>query len=130
MSRFIEMNPGLKSRFDKVYRFNDYTPEQLWEIAMGLFKKESLVPDDTAIEHLKGHLNYLFDNRDKFFGNARTVRQIVSDSVKRQNLRMASMDANLRTAKDLATLTYDDVKHLRNEPSDDKPKLGFRLGGN
>ncbi len=130
MSRFIEMNPGLKSRFDKVYKFNDYSPEQLWEIAIGLFKKETLMPDDAAAAHLKGHLNYLFDNRDKFFGNARTVRQIVGDSVKRQNLRMAGMDSKLRTPQDLATLTFEDVKHFRNEDIDDRPKLGFRLGGN
>lgn len=129
MSRFIEMNPGLKSRFDKVYRFADYSPEQLWEIATGLFKKEGLAPDDAATAHLKGHLNYLFDNRDKFFGNARTVRQIVGDSVKHQNLRMAGMDAAARTPKDLATLTLEDVKHLSNENTDDRPKLGFRLGG-
>ncbi len=129
MSRFIEMNPGLKSRFDKVYRFSDYNPEQLWEIATRLFKNEALVPDEAAMTHLKGHLNYLYDARDKFFGNARTVRQIVGDAVKHQNLRMASMDANLRSAKDLETLTIEDVKHLRNETDDDRPKLGFRLGG-
>ncbi|HXB39913.1 MAG TPA: AAA family ATPase [Bacteroidia bacterium] len=131
MSRFIEMNPGLKSRFDKVYRFTDYSPEQLWEIATGLFKKEGLVPDEAATAHLKAHLIYLYDGRDKYFGNARTVRQIVGDAVKHQNLRMAGMDANLRSAKDMETLTLEDVKHLRNEANDDdRPKLGFRLGGN
>lgn len=130
MSRFIEMNPGLKSRFDKVYRFIDYSPEQLWEIAMRLFKNEGLMPDDAATAHLKNHLNFLYENRDKFFGNARTVRQIVSEAVKRQNLRMAGMESHLRSATDLATLSYDDVKHLRNESEDGRPKLGFRLGGN
>jgi SpoVK/Ycf46/Vps4 family AAA+-type ATPase len=130
MSRFIEMNPGLKSRFDKVYRFMDYSPEQLWEIATRLFKNEGLTPDEAAVAHLKSHLNYLYENRDKFFGNARTVRQIVSEAVKRQNLRMAGMDSHLRTAKDLSSLGFEDVKHLRNESDDGRPKLGFRLGGN
>jgi SpoVK/Ycf46/Vps4 family AAA+-type ATPase len=131
MSNFIEMNPGLKSRFDKVFKFIDYTPEQLWEIAVALLKKESLTPDEAATAHLKSHLNFLYENRDKYFGNARTVRQIVSDAVKHQNLRMASMPAAERTAKDLETLTLNDVKHLANmKEGDGKPRLGFRLGGN
>jgi SpoVK/Ycf46/Vps4 family AAA+-type ATPase len=129
MSNFIEMNPGLKSRFDKVFKFNDYTPAQLWEITMSLLKKESLAPDDAAAAHLKGHLNFLYENRDKFFGNARTMRQIVGEAVKRQNLRMASMAPAQRSAKDLETLTLDDVKHLTNKIEDNKPRLGFRLGG-
>lgn len=131
MAHFIEMNPGLKSRFDKVYRFNDYSPEQLWEIATNLLKREGLAPDEAATDHLKDHLRFLHENRDKYFGNARTVRQLIGDAVKHQNLRMAGMDAQLRTARDLATLTFDDVKHLRNEQDENgKPKLGFRLGGN
>lgn len=130
MSQFIEMNPGLKSRFDKVFKFNDYTPAQLWEIAVSLLKKESLTPDDAAAAHLKGHLDFLYENRDKYFGNARTVRQIVGDAVKHQNLRMASLPASQRSAKDLETLTLDDVKHLANKKEEDgKPRLGFRLGG-
>jgi SpoVK/Ycf46/Vps4 family AAA+-type ATPase len=130
MSTFIEMNPGLKSRFDKVFKFNDYTPEQLWEIAISLLKKESLAPDEAAIAHLKAHLNFLYENRDKYFGNARTVRQIVGDVVKHQNLRMASLAAAQRSTKDLETLTLDDVKHLANVKEEDgKPRLGFRLGG-
>jgi hypothetical protein len=131
MSQFIEMNQGLKSRFDKVFKFNDYTPEQLWEITISLLKKETLAPDDAAANHLKAHLSFLYETRDKFFGNARTVRQIVSDAVKHQNLRMASMPAAQRTTRDLETLTLDDVKHLANtKPEEDKPRLGFRLGGN
>ncbi|MGZ3863068.1 MAG: AAA family ATPase [Bacteroidia bacterium] len=131
MSNFIEMNPGLKSRFDKVFKFNDYSPEQLWEIAVGLLKKESLAPDEAAATHLKAHLNFLFEHRDKYFGNARTVRQIIGDVVKHQNLRMASIPAAQRTTKDLETLTLDDVKHLANVKTEEgKPRLGFRLGGN
>ncbi len=130
MSQFIEMNPGLKSRFDKVFKFNDYSPEQLWEIAISLLKKESLAPDVAAALHLKDYLGFLFENRDKYFGNARTVRQIVGDAVKHQNLRMASLAAAQRTTKDLETLTLDDVKHLvATKQEDGKPRLGFRLGG-
>ena len=32
MERFINSNPGLKSRFNKYIHFEDYTPEELLEI--------------------------------------------------------------------------------------------------
>ena len=40
MHQFVEMNPGLKSRFDKTYVFKDYDKDQLLAIAENLFKKE------------------------------------------------------------------------------------------
>ena len=32
MDRFIHSNPGLESRFNRVLLFEDYTPEELFEI--------------------------------------------------------------------------------------------------
>ena len=39
----------------------------------------------------KKYFAYLHSGRDKNFGNARTVRQVCGESVKNQNLRLASM---------------------------------------
>ncbi len=129
MARFIETNPGLKSRFDKTFKFEDYNAEQLFSIAMNLFTKEILKPDESAIEHLKAYFAQLYENRDKFFGNARTIRQIVVEAVKNQNLRMASIPSSARTSKDLETLTFDDVKEFKIENNEaSKAKLGFRFG--
>ncbi|MBI3519299.1 MAG: AAA family ATPase [Bacteroidetes bacterium] len=128
MHRFVEMNPGLKSRFDKTYVFNDYNTEQLITIAQGLFKKEGLIPDQEALAHLSSYFAALISKKDKFFGNARTVRQTVGECVMKQNLRMASIASNLRKTEDLGTLTLEDVKHLVIGESDSRSALGFRFG--
>jgi hypothetical protein len=128
MHRFVEMNPGLKSRFDKTYSFKDYTIEQLLTIANQLFKREGLAPTSDALEHLNSYFTSLVNAKDKYFGNARTVRQTVSECVMKQNLRMASIASAERKADDLVHLTLDDVKHLVVGESDSRSTLGFRFG--
>lgn len=128
MHRFVEMNPGLKSRFDKTYSFSDYNIDQLMTIASQLFKKEGLTPTQEALDHLNSYFTSLINKKDKFFGNARTVRQTVSECVMKQNLRMASIASTDRKAEDLIHLTFDDVKHLAIGESDSRSTLGFRFG--
>jgi len=126
MHRFIEMNPGLKSRFDKLFHFYDYSTEQLMVIAGSLLKKEGLSITDDAKDHLTKYFSGLHEKRDKFFGNARTVRQAVSEVVMKQNLRMASVPAAQRTSEELSTLILEDVKHLQANTSNKSSGLGFR----
>ena len=128
MHHFIEMNPGLKSRFDKTYAFKDYEPEQLLVIAKNLLKKEGLIPTQEAADHLNNYFTALVNKKDKFFGNARTVRQTVGECVMKQNLRMASMASSERKPEDLTTLTLEDVKHFSLEGASVRPTLGFRFG--
>jgi hypothetical protein len=125
MHLFIESNPGFKSRFDKTFVFEDYTPEQLWEIGKSLLAREGLTPDPAAEAHLRSYLSSLYEYRDKFFGNARTVRQVIGDVVVKQHLRLASLPSDQRSSHALSTLSFEDVKHLEARHEGRKP-LGFR----
>jgi len=125
---FIESNPGFKSRFDKTFRFEDYKPEQLWQITLNLLQKESLNPTNEAENHLKEYLNGIYESRDSFFGNARSARQIVGEVVMKQNLRLASMPPEERKKEDLSQLIFEDVKHLQAQDSGNRPALGFKFG--
>lgn len=129
MHQFIESNPGFKSRFDKTFLFEDYSPNDLLVIAENLLKHEGLKASPAAHEHIANYLTALYDKRDKHFGNARTVRQMVGEAVKKQNLRLASMDAAKRTEEELTTLNFDDVKHFEITKTETTQTLGFRLGG-
>ncbi|MBS1680811.1 MAG: AAA family ATPase [Bacteroidetes bacterium] len=126
MSEFIESNPGLRSRFDKYFQFKDYSAEEMYTIALAHFQKESVKPDEAAASHLKNYFNFLFGQRDQHFGNARTVRQVVGESVKNQNLRLASMKKDERTQALLDTVILEDVKEFEIKEISHKPKLGFQ----
>ncbi len=125
MIEFLESNPGLKSRFDNSYEFADYSMDDLYQIAVNLLEKENLTPDEEAAAHIKSYLQFLYDRRDKHFGNAREVRKIVEKSVRAQHLRMASLDKAARTEKMIFTLTLDDVDEFKLEDSLKKKGIGF-----
>jgi SpoVK/Ycf46/Vps4 family AAA+-type ATPase len=130
MNEFIESNPGLKSRFDRTFHFADYTPEEMHAIALNLLDKEKITPDAEANDHLKSYFQHIHIHRDKHFGNARTVRQVIEEAVKNQHLRLAEMPSSERTPIHLATLTIADVKEFE---IDNQRKaggsLGFKIGG-
>jgi SpoVK/Ycf46/Vps4 family AAA+-type ATPase len=111
MDNFMKTNPGLGSRFDKVLRFEDYNPSELLQIAMMMFQSENYQVDEQAREYLGKYLEFVYQMRDKFFGNARMVRQVVSEVIKTHNLRLAAKSDKshnpLITSDDAAALTFD-----------------------
>ncbi len=125
MNRFLESNPGLKSRFDRIYTFNDYSTEELFKIAVNLFRTEKVRLDDEAYNYLQTYITHVHNIRDKYFGNAREIRKMVQDIIQYQNLRLAGIPKAERTTEMLDTITIADLNHLKME--DGKRKgLGFK----
>lgn len=112
MKVFIESNPGLKSRFDRIITFEDFSLTELMQILLEGIAKEGYVLEEHAENFLRGYLDYLHSIRDKYFGNGRTVVKAISAIIKNQNLRLASLPAEERTPELLRLITLDDVKQL------------------
>jgi SpoVK/Ycf46/Vps4 family AAA+-type ATPase len=130
MKVFLESNPGLKSRFDKFLHFLDFTAAELYDIAISMFAIEKLKPDADAISHLKNYFDELIAGKDRFFGNARAVRNVTESAIRNQQLRMAAMDKNKRSPEMMETLTMDDLKELvLTGTKSGESSIGFRLGG-
>ena len=129
MEQFLKANPRLNSRFDKVLKFEDYEPQDLSQIAHIMLAEQNLVPTPEAEAHLKDYLSFVYEYRDKYFGNARTVRGIVQEAVKNQHLRLAALPAAERDATSIHILTLEDVAGFRTDKSDvvfTKKTIGFR----
>ncbi|MEM6299540.1 MAG: AAA family ATPase, partial [Bacteroidota bacterium] len=129
MESFIESNPGLKSRFDRTLNFDDFKVDELMEIATQMLQQADLQPDTEAITYLRDRLSELYKKRDRYFGNARTVRKIIDEAVKKQHLRMSNVPSAGRTEKALKTLSTDDLEKInfREEAKSTRDKLGFRM---
>lgn len=131
MKSFLEANPGLKSRFDKVFNFEDYSPSDLWEICIQMLKKSDLVPDIAAETHLKKYFAFRYERKDKFFGNARTVRKVVEEAVKNQHLRLANMPEAQRQPDMMNSLILADVIEFEKDNDEiagaGRGKVGFNF---
>lgn len=110
MKRFLESNPGLHSRFDRTYHFDDYQSAQLFDIAVKMLAGNSIKADEKAAAHLKAYLEFLSATRNKYFGNARNVRKVIEESIKNQHLRLAKLDASVRTIEMIHELKFEDVE--------------------
>jgi hypothetical protein len=107
MQRFIESNPGFKSRFNKYISFDDYKPEELIEIFKSIVQKNKYIASIELISLLQNKFTELYNSRTKSFGNGRVVRNLFEKIVENQSNRLASMDSAL-SDQDLQTLLPDD----------------------
>ncbi|MDP3929668.1 MAG: AAA family ATPase, partial [Bacteroidota bacterium] len=128
MRRFLESNPGLRSRFDREMHFDDYAAEQLFQIAIKMLQGNNIVPAPDAANHMQKYFVDLFANRNQYFGNARNVRKVVEDVIKSQHLRLAKIPAQERSIEMINTLFLEDVQLLKVVPNEEQPKrnIGFK----
>jgi SpoVK/Ycf46/Vps4 family AAA+-type ATPase len=128
MRLFLESNPGLKSRFDKFFQCNDFTADELYEIALGMFARESLNPDKDAVLQLKNYFGEVYSGKDRYFGNARNVRNVTETAIRNQQLRMAGIESSRRTREMMETLMLEDINNLVGTDSNQSsPSIGFKL---
>lgn len=81
MQRLLKANQGLKSRFSFLYEFEDYTAEQLFQIAVShLSRFRYVLTEKARISFMKVIENAVV-RKGKDFGNARWVKQLVDDCI-------------------------------------------------
>ncbi len=107
MGDFIHSNPGLESRFNKYFYFEDYDGPQLAEIFRSMCRKNGYALDEATDKAAAEAFRIMYEQRDENFGNARDVRNIFESAVSRQANRLAAMEHPDKDA--LMALTIDDL---------------------
>jgi SpoVK/Ycf46/Vps4 family AAA+-type ATPase len=107
MYRFLESNPGLRSRFSREIFFPDYETGELVEIFGRFAADAEYTLADGAEEALRG----IFERaeRDESFGNARFARTLFEQSLNAQALRLGEGDVDALTPAQLKSLTAEDL---------------------
>ncbi|HHW72534.1 MAG TPA: AAA family ATPase [Firmicutes bacterium] len=88
MNRFLEANPGLRSRFPITIEFPDYTDIELYKIALGMLEKREYSLTARAQQELIRQIRRLRQGDPATFGNARAVRNLVEQVIRRQAVRL------------------------------------------
>jgi SpoVK/Ycf46/Vps4 family AAA+-type ATPase len=109
MTEFLASNSGFRSRFGETIHFEDYGPAELVQI----FEKFAVAADyalqPTAREELQRVMERLHAARDRYFGNARTARNLFDDVVAHQAQRLLASGAKPDRTM-LMELTQADVQ--------------------
>jgi stage V sporulation protein K len=108
MHRFLDSNPGLRSRFAREISFPDYSTDELVAIS-GKFLAEN---EYQLGEGADATLRRILANpqRGEGFGNARFARTLFEQALNAQALRLAGVQGDA-----LATLARDELMTLRSE---------------
>ena len=118
MKKFINSNPGLRSRFNNYINFPDYTVEELEQIFMQMCKESDYTVSIEASEEIHQILEQKYEQRDTNFANAREVRNLYERLIISQANRI--FDFSNLTNDVLMRFEKVDVenarKHYKNNP--------------
>ena len=123
MEKFIQSNPGLRSRIAFHVPFSDYDTEELCQIARLQASKLALRLTDDAVEKMAEVFELVLNDKD--FGNGRYVRNLIEKARMAQATRLVSCDAENLSRKEIATITAEDIE-IPKSAKPEKATIGFR----
>ncbi|MDO4632795.1 MAG: AAA family ATPase [Eubacteriales bacterium] len=105
MEKFINSNPGLKSRFNKYIFFPDYSAEELLQIFQMRCDKYQYVMDEEAKKKAEEIIRTMEAEKGENFANARSMRNLFESTVTNQASRLSTLE----------TITEEDITQLKAE---------------
>ena len=115
MKRFMAINSGLESRFNRTVEFPDYSAKELAEVYRSMARKAKYRLSDDTERWLLPYISMLTEKRDKNFGNARWARNLFEKSVERQSLRVTELPDP--SAEELVTIRLKDLGVKLKDPA-------------
>ena len=110
MKDFLDSIPGIQSRFPNNFIFDDFTPRQMLEITRLISEKNGYKLDEGAWQQMLDIFTIQYKERDKSFGNARTVKNILYKAISNQEERILTLIEP--DDEDLTTIILDDVVRI------------------
>lgn len=123
MEKFLQKNPGLRSRISHHIPFSDYSVDELCDIANLIASNKKMTLAGDAVEKLRGIFEVARKSED--FGNGRFARSIIENAIMAQSCRLIETDLESATKSQLSTITAEDIEApiaAKSEPA----QIGFR----
>ncbi|WP_404802428.1 stage V sporulation protein K [Bacillus shivajii] len=108
MDRFLQLNPGLPSRFPMKVTFPNYTVDELVLIAKKMIHEREYTVSESAEQTLRQLLVDAKQKEYEHFSNGRFIRNLLEKSIRAQALRLLEEDDYNRER--LMTLSSRDLR--------------------
>lgn len=105
MEEFLDSNPGLRSRFNKFLKFEDYTASEQVEILCSMCKSKDYILTDEAKK--KAYCYFEKKSLSPNYANAREVRNYLERAIAKQATRVLTLKEKTKEA--LLQLIDEDV---------------------
>lgn len=123
MEKFLDKNPGLRSRIAFHVPFANYNTAELCDIARLIGKSKGVTLTEGAVEKLSG----VFDEARKQsdFSNGRYVRNVLELSKMNQAARILDMDPEKVSESILTSISEQDIEIPQAKQTAQVRKIGF-----
>jgi hypothetical protein len=91
MSRFLESNPGLSSRFNRYIHFEDYSDAELFEVFRRMADANKYVIHEDSFVAIEKAIIALRRKEKSRFSNARAIRNIFEKTIENQATRLVKL---------------------------------------
>lgn len=117
MKKFIESNPGLKSRFNKYIEFPDYSIDELEKIFDLNCKKYDYKVEEDVRHQIRAMITARKMENIENFANAREVRNLFEEIITNQARRISEMENP--SSEDMMTITLEDLADTVGKPQEE-----------
>lgn len=130
MKRMFDMNPGFKSRIPdtNIYIFDDFTEAELMEIAENYLERNNYTLSSGAQKALITRLKSDHARRDKNFGNARHVMNMIQTEIL-PSMAVRVVSEGLTDDISLTEIREVDIPAIAPlaKPTTSRPRVGFAI---
>ncbi len=110
MERFLDSNPGLRSRFGTTIRFDDYTAEQLMAILQQKLEWQEYRLSPEAEARARELIERRVAEKPENFANARDIRNFMEHAIANHATRVARLEGAGESKEILGTIQPEDLQ--------------------
>ncbi len=109
MEEFLQMNPGLASRFTHKLHIDDYNEDELLAIFKQMAQKDQYTLSPTAEFKALDTIYKMVLGKDESWGNAREMRNLLDATIQRLSLRVSKMPSDQVTKETYQIILPEDI---------------------
>lgn len=123
METVLDSNPGLRSRFPNYFLFNDYSSEELYQMAIKRIEDNGYILSNSAAVKLEALISQMYLNRiEGKWSNGREITNLYDKILINHSCRCISEDIE---GSHLITITEEDIPEIQVKEKCKTRKIGF-----
>jgi SpoVK/Ycf46/Vps4 family AAA+-type ATPase len=113
MEEFLQMNAGLASRFSHKLHIEDYNEDELLDIFKKMAQKDQYIVSPPAEFKVLDVISKMLVVKDRSFGNAREMRNLLDRTIEQLSLRVSRMSPDQVTKETYQLILPEDIIEKR-----------------